>query len=300
MTFAEKMRRTRMTPQYCYMQYDKIRQKKPHAFIAFFEGYDAPYYIPVIASVSGLEAEQVICGNKRNVIAVHESLLAKDVLRNAKTGFFIDRDFDDNSSIPHRLDFFLTKGYSVENYYCSQTSFENILKSYMHYNCAHPDYDVIVTNYVELQRLYHAACLEFNGWYCSLKKNMTSVAWSLNETMPSGYVKLDLSQFKVEKDYTMTKIHHTFKADPQPIAADVQKWSVWIMQDPVYRMRGKYEFAFLLAYLSSLSKMVNNPASPFEEHSMNFSMGQRDALSALAQYADRDDDLKDYVLRRAA
>ena len=72
------------------------------------------------------------------------------------------------------------------------------------------------------------------------------------------------------------------------------------MQDPVYRMRGKYELAFLLAYLSSLSKMVNNPASPFEEHSMNFSMGQRDALSALAQYADRDDDLKDYVLRRAA
>lgn len=300
MTYAEKMRRTRMNPQYCYMQYDKIRQKKPKAFIAFFEGYDAPYYLPEIISITGLEAEQVICGNKKNVIAVHDSLLAKNVLKNAKTGFFVDKDFDDNTSIPHRMDFFLTKGYSVENYYCSQAALENVLKCYMHYNCAHQDYDAIVSNYTILQKQYNEACLEFNGWYCSLKRNKTNVGWSLDETMPGGYVKLDLAQFKVEKDYTMTKIHHEFKADPQPIANDVQKWSVWIMQDPIYRMRGKYEFAFLLAYLTSLGKLVNNPASPFEDHPMKFSMGQKDALSALAQYADRDDDLVDYICKRAA
>lgn len=300
MTFAERMRRTRMTPQYCYMQFDKIRQKKTKAFIAFFEGYDAPYYLPEITSITGLETEQVICGNKKNVIAVHESLLAKDVLKDAKTGFFIDKDFDDNSNLPHRLDFFITKGYSIENYYCSQAAFENVLKSYMHYNCAHRDYDVIVSNYSVLQRQYHDACLEFNGWYCSLKRNKTNVGWSLDETMPLDYVKLDWAQFKVDKNYTMTKIHKDYKANPQPSLDDVKKWSLWIMQSPVYRMRGKYEFAFLLAYLTSLGKLVNNPASPFEDHPMKFSMGQRDALSALAQYADRDDDLVDYIRKRAA
>ena len=57
---------------------------------------------------------------------------------------------------------------------------------------------------------------------------------------------------------------------------------------------------FDIAFLSSLSKIVNNPASAFESHNMNFSMGQKDALSALAQYADRDDDLFDYIKKRAS
>ena len=221
-------------------------------------------------------------------------------MRKAKTGFFIDRDFDDNSNMPHRLDFFLTRGYSVENYYCTQTAFENVLKSYMHYNCAHPDYDAIAANYADLQRHYNEACLEFNGWYCSIKRNKTNVGWSLDETMPSGYIKLDLTQFKVDKGYTITKIHSDFKVDPQPTSDDVKKWSAWIRQSPVYRMRGKYEFSFLLAYLTSLGKVVNNPASPFEDHPMKFSMGQKDALSALAQYADSDDELIDYIYKRAA
>jgi len=33
---------------------------------------------------------------------------------------------------------------------------------------------------------------------------------------------------------------------------------------------------------------------------MNFSMGQKDSLSALAQYADRDDNLRDYILKCVA
>lgn len=300
MTYAEKMRRIRLTPQYCYIQYNDIRQKKPQAFIAFLEGYDAPYYLPIIENSIKYEAEQVICGNKKNVIAVHDGLLAKNLMKKTKTGFFIDKDYDDNSTIQHRMDYFITKGYSVENYYCPYTAFERILKSYMHYNCAHPDYDAIVGNYRELQRQYNKACLEFNGWYCSIKRNKISVGWSLNERMPVGYIKLDIEKFIIEKDYTMTKIHQDFKANPQPSIADVKKWAAWIMKDAVNNMRGKYELAYLIDYLSSLDKMVNNPASAFENHPMKFSMGQKEALSALAQYAERDDDLEDYIKRRAA
>lgn len=78
------------------------------------------------------------------------------------------------------------------------------------------------------------------------------------------------------------------------------KWSGWIMADSVSRIRGKFEFSFLIEYLKALPKMVNNPATGFGGHSMSFSMGQKDSLSALAQYASRDDDLKDYILKRSA
>ena len=65
-------------------------------------------------------------------------------------------------------------------------------------------------------------------------------------------------------------------------------------------VRGKYEFSFLIKFLQSLPKVVNDPASGFENHPMNFSMGYADALSALAQYADKDDGLASYIRRRVA
>ena len=170
----------------------------------------------------------------------------------------------------------------------------------MHYNCAHKDYDAIVDNYVILQRQYNESVLEFNGWYCSLKRNSIDVDWSLDEKMPKEYVKIDISNYKIEKNYSQTIIHSDFPLKSQPTKEDIGKWSAWIMDDSVGRIRGKFEFSFLLEYLKALPKIVNNPATGFDGHPMNFSMGQKDALSALAQYADRDDDLRDYILKRAA
>lgn len=300
MAYADKLRESRDIVQTKYMEYNSIRQKKPKAFIAFLEGYDAPYYLPIIITLTGLEAEQVICGNKRKVIAVHNSLKEKGVLKKAKTGFFIDRDYEDNSSLKDRLDFFITKGYSVENYYCTKGAFERMLVSHMHYNCAHKDYDAIVGNYVLLQRQYNEALLEFNGWYCSLKRNKIDVDWSLDEKMPKDYVKMDISNYRIDKNYSLTTIHSDYPAKAQPGKDEINKWSAWIMEDPVGRIRGKFEFSFLIEYLKELPKLVNNPATGFDGHPMNFSMGQKDALSALAQYADRDEDLRDYILKRAA
>lgn len=300
MNYADKLRRTRNNIQYCYLQYNGIRQKKPKSFVAFFEGYDAPYYLPYIEAVLGSTPEQVICGNKRNVIAVHDSFITKNI-NCSNTGFFIDRDYDDNSvMIQRRQDFYITEGYSVENYYCSQLSFERILKSYMHYNCAHKDYDSLVANYVELREQYNSAILEFNGWYCSLKRDRVTVSWSLKESMPAGYVYMDLSQFVIKKNYSMTMVHKDYPTNPQPLPQSVKDWSMWILKNPVYNIRGKYEFDFLLEYLRSLSKMVNDSSTAFEEHVMNFNMGQREALSALAQYADKDDVLKEYIQKRAS
>lgn len=301
MTYAEIMRKKRNTVQYCYLQYNEIRQKRPQAFIAFFEGHDAPYYLSYIASIVGSEPEQIICGNKQKVIETHKSLKAKNVLKNAKTGFFVDRDYDDNAKlIDQRQDFYVTKGYSIENYYCTKRTFERILVNLMHYNCAHKDYDALVENYVDLQKKYNNAILEFNGWYCSLKRKGINMSFSLSENMPSGYLAMDLTQYVVNKNYTMTQIHRDFKVVIQPAANDIHQWSSWIMQDAVYNMRGKYEFAFLVEYLKTLPRIVNNPDSPFENHPMSFSLGQKDALSALAQYAERDEDLRDYIKRRAA
>lgn len=300
MTYAEKLRRDRNSIQYCYLQYNRIRQKKPQAFVAFLEGYDAPYYLPIIAMIIRKDPEQIICGNKKNVISMHDSLMSKGILNSAQTGFFIDRDFDNNESIKSKKDYFITKGYSVENYYCSIAAFERVLKSYMHYNCAHKDYDVLVNNYKLLQKEYNNAILEFNGWYCSLKHDKTYVEWCLEDKMPKGFVVMDLTQFSVKKNYTMSLIHRKYPATPQPLDQDVTKWSNWIKSDAVNNIRGKYEFEFLIAFLKSLSKIVNNSATAFEEHSMNFNLGQRDALSALAQYADRDEDLNDYIRKRTA
>ena len=299
MNYADILRESRNTPQSCFMQYDKIRQKKPNAFIAFLEGYDAPYYLMYIENITGLEAEQIICKSKKNVIAVHNSLADKKLLKKAKVGFFVDRDYDDNSElIKKRADFYITKGYSVENYYCSKEAFEKILKNCLHYNCAHKDYDVIVENYTNLQHDYNLAILDYNAWYCCLKRNNLKVDWSLSDTMP--YVVIDLKNFKIDKNYNWSTLHHDYPAKPIPVKEEIQKWTSWIMQSPVENMRGKYEFDFLVQYLRNLPNLVNNPASGFEKHAMKFNLCKDEILSSLAQYADKDDDLADYIRKRAA
>lgn len=301
MKLADKMRQSRDTVQQFFMEYNEIRQKKPNAFIAFFEGYDAPYYLPFIVIVTGLEAEQVICRNKRNVIDVYKSLLGKDVLKNAKTGFFVDRDFDDNSAIMKgHSPFYVTKGYSVENYYCTKSAMEKILKCHMHYNSAHKDYDTIVNNYVDLQRQYNEAILDINAWVCCLKNNKITVDWSLDKSIPDKYVTVDCINFVITKKYDWSTIHHDFPATPQPSMGEVKKCAAWIMLAPVQNLRGKYEFSFLMNYLTALPQLVNDPSSGFEKHQMKFSMGQNEALSALAQYADKETDLEEYIRRRAA
>ena len=98
----------------------------------------------------------------------------------------------------------------------------------------------------------------------------------------------------------MKTIHGDFPTRSHPTKEDISRWSGWIMGDPVGRIRGKYEFFLLIEYLKALPQIVNNPATGFDGHPMNLSMGQKDSLSALAQYADRDDDLRDYILKRAA
>jgi hypothetical protein len=170
----------------------------------------------------------------------------------------------------------------------------------MHYNCSHKDYDAIVENYIVLQRQFNNAILEFNGWYCSLKRNKIDVDWSLDEKMPKDYVKIDISNYKIDKNYSLKKIYSDFPSKSQPTKDEINRWSDWIMGDSVGRTRGKFEFSFLIDYLKALPQMVNSPTTGFDCHPMSFSMGQKDSLSALAQYADRDDDLRDYIIKRVA
>lgn len=301
MKYADEMRRARNIVQDCYMQYNEIRQKRPEAFIAFFEGYDAPYYLPVIASIVGSDPEQVICHQKRKVIAVYESLVNKKVLKMEKTGFFVDRDFDINSTLIKDIqNFYVTEGYSIENYYCSKEAFERILKCHMHYNCAHKDYDALVANYLELQRQFNLAILDFNAYYCSIRRNKTIVAWSLKDNVSSEYVEIDFNNLCVNKKYKMADIHRDYPSSPCPSNEEMRRQASWIKQEPVKNLRGKYELYFLVKYLQALEKMVNDPSTAFEEHPMKFSMGQKDALLALAQYADKDEALFSYIRRRAA
>lgn len=301
MTYANRLRKSRNTVQNCYIQYNEIRCKRPEAFIAFLEGYDAPYYLPFIESIIGTHPEQVICHNKANVISVYDSLLSKKLLKKAKTGFFVDRDFDVNTvRIKDIKNFYVTEGYSVENYYCTKTALERILKNYMHYNCANKDYDVLVENYLTLQHQFNLAIVDFNAYYCSIKRNNIKVDWSLSKEVPSKYVAVDFTNYAVVKGYNWKTIHHNYPAKPVPTADDVKQDASWIMKNAVMNVRGKYEFSFLIKFLQSLPKVVNDPASGFEDHPMNFSLGYDDALSALAQYADKDNDLANYIRRRTA
>jgi len=296
---VQALRDSRNTLQSRYTEFNHIKSTSPHVFIAFFEGYDAPYYAPFIEQIANRKVEQIICGNKKAVIAVHDNLFQKNVLKDCITGFFIDRDFDDNSTLSHWKDYYVTSGYSIENYYCSLACFEQILKWMFHYNCAHKDYQVHLNNFLFMQAQYNYAILEFNAWYCTQKRTYTNPDISLDDKIASNYVDCNFQNYTITKKYTLTQVYRDYPKAKQVDIADIRRNESWIRNDMVANLRGKFELRFLINYLTELRDYLKDGKHcPFEPRNVRFNVSFDDAISSLAQYAVRDENLALYIRRR--
>src|SRR5262245_29790616 len=101
-------------------------KKGEDTLYCFFEGYEDRMYYPIrIENISNSEKYlDYICSGKDEVLKVHSLIKSNQYYKNIKTGFFIDKDFDD---VTYPSDIYVTPTYSIENFYCCQEAFEKIL-----------------------------------------------------------------------------------------------------------------------------------------------------------------------------
>ena len=104
-----------------------IPQFGEDSIYCFVEGYDMPYYRSVVKHVCNKEPVGIICNGKKSVIAANLLIESKKEYRKYRKRYFVDRDFDNNDSLPNTI--FITDGYAIENYYLSDKCVSSILET---------------------------------------------------------------------------------------------------------------------------------------------------------------------------
>lgn len=111
-----------------FREFTRIASKGKYA--VFFEGEDEKYYSIRINSLRpDIKWSAINSGGKSNVVELRRRIRRHETYSVAACMFFVDADFDDNSTILEHGDIYVTPCYSVENLYISLDAYTRILSA---------------------------------------------------------------------------------------------------------------------------------------------------------------------------
>lgn len=215
-----------------------------NAFYYFVEGKDAPYYHPRIQRVKTLNPIPIKCGGKSKVIEVCGLLKKKAVYNKYATGFFVDRDFDDNTSLSS--DIYVTPCYSIENLYTQKQVLAEILKCEFDLLPSESQYSAILDLFSLEQQVFHEAVMNFNAWYACLKKKTTNTGVSLDDSFPKGFITLNIGN--IMKHYNIIDIESKYPESLKISQQEINEVTLTFQDNPSVYLRGKYEMQFFYTF----------------------------------------------------
>ena len=236
-----------------YLRFEHLTSKFGIDYIyCFVEGYDMPYYISRVREIIGVEPQHVECNGKKNVKGIHQYISQKAECLKYKKLFFVDSDFDDNTSLSN--DIYCTPCYSIENLYLSKTTIGRIANIEYRLNPVEDEkYQKVIDLFTNELEIFHNEVLLFNSWYACLKRKLTDgeKSISLEDKFPSDFLTLEIGN--ITSSYDLDKIKQKF-----PNAKDVLEEEVIAMQarlstNMTTHLRGKYEIQFLGSFLEYLN-----------------------------------------------
>lgn len=250
----------------------------------FVEGYDMPYYRSIVHTTCRKEPIEIKCNGKGNVIAANRFIETKEDCNGLIKRYFVDRDFDNNDTLPDTI--FVTDGYSIENYYLSDSCISSILQTEFKMSLAdHAE------NHSKCMDLFHRehdkfceGTLLLNAWYRCLYQNPD---WnrqdvSLGETFPKEW--LDLRIENISYNYTLKDIEEKFDKAPKLENAEVDRNKEELKRFGYSRMRGKFEMQFLYEFL----RLIQNEPKKNRKYSVapcSLPFQQNTMISTFSQYA---------------
>lgn len=217
----------------------------------FFEGHDdIDYYCSKIRNFRNYHCSEsscvvpanYICGNKKNVVLAHKKIEEefKDDFETKELLFFIDNDFEKNSSYPSNI--YVTPYYSIENFYFEDYSliiiFSNILKINM---CS--DIEVrkkieeIVNELIEERNKFLNNLIPLNAWYSLQQEKATDEVYSKLNAFDS------ISNFLDDYSLIPKTLEDLKELTVNPLDVteeEFEKEKKWIERELLKRCRGKY------------------------------------------------------------
>ena len=285
-----------------FMDFNNAVTHHPDALFVFYEGQDNDYYYPRIQQYSSIEVEPINCRGKDKVISVYKILVTKSEYDKYRKGFFIDKDFDLNSD-SILSNFYITSGYSAENYYLSDNCMEQFLKQKHNFHAGDPLLDKIMAGYCKTRQSYFDAILLYNTWYCAIRHKYGNDVRdiSLGSKMPTGFITCDFVKSSVTQKYTLATIESIFPTHSSyPVTpSELKDAENYIKQDMLKNMRGKFGMRFMLNYISYLQDMFRTDPV-YANYKRNLHFSYDNILSILSPFADTEQSLIDYIQKIAA
>lgn len=291
-----------------FMEFTRVVSKNKHAI--FFEGEDEKYYSIRINNIRpDIKWSSINCGGKSNVIELRRKVREHRTYSLAPCMFFIDADFDDNSSLLGFNDIYVTPCYSIENLYVSLDSYIRILSAEFGVSETGEN-NLCFTNAVRCfentMSAFINAIKDFNFLIRELrfmeKRSELDGQLNINNIKLEDLVKIDFES--VDKLYDEKKPKSIFSDLPEDLVIELcesQKHFDNLRGD--FWFRGKQNLDFFRFFIEKLKvdRCRKNSRTIFtNKGNVRLQISKGNCISELSQYADTPSCLSNFLHRQQA
>lgn len=249
-------------------------------FIAVEGAEDLFYYRPRIHVA---KSSFIVCYNRKNVLHLRDFIHKKSEYKKAIIGYIIDRDYENNSCIPK--DVYITPCYSVENFYCSQNAFENILTDHFSLQKDNPLYEKIIKFYTKQYVHFLSEILLFHAWYlCLLEKGYKGV---VIKDFVDKYINLEIDN--IYKKYTLDDLEKKYKDAPRISIDAIYKKMSMLRHNSRLNVRGKDLLKFVIVFLKFMKTQWNKKDGLYhtqQNRTCQLQLSKDNILAELSSVAD--------------
>ena len=273
---------------------NKCNQYGPSYIYCFVENYDLCFYPHRVEDILGCKASGIPCDGKKNVLGIFALIKSKPEYDKYTTRFFVDADFDDNSTIDAHI--YVTTCYSIENLFMDEEVISRILESEYKIRPLDPDgkHNKCLALYRTELADFHRAVLLFNAWYRAQNQRGLNKEHGVNmdDSIPSDMLDIDIGA--ICSKYTLETLETKYPSAHTLTDEEITKHSIYLTSN-VQMMRGKFEIQFLDNFFTFLNKDAQDKRQ-YVVCAKGVNINRKRMISNFEKYVSTPPDLREYIL----
>ena len=282
-----------------FLELTRMYSKNKENIICIFEGQDEKYFSSRIDLKVGKDKWFCInSGGRKPVMDLYEAVSSHAVYSKANYYCFIDHDFQDWFENPEPTRIYITNGYSIENYYVTESCFKKVLSSEFgvtEFNEHKADFEKCIEEFNHRLEEFISFIYPFNCWI---------KAHRIMEYKKQACRGLNVQNIKTTAlvDVSIDKVTKKYEDKPETVFKDydnLQLCSVALSEaddslkakDLSLYLRGKQQLDFFRLFLMKLKedKVSKTPSIFSKKGRVMLSLSKDNCISELSQYADTPD-----------
>jgi hypothetical protein len=279
-----------------FLEFTRVASKGQDIYAVFFEGEDEKYYSVRINNIRpDISWSGINSGGKSNVISLREKIRSHPTYCVSLCMFFVDADFDDNSSIMKFDDLYITPCYSIENLFITSEAFKRILNA--EFGVSNSDesnqcFVKSVETFEHTKSCYLEAIQPFNTLIRELgfMEERGEMAFKLNINNINFNSLIHIKLESVEKLYDEKQPKSLFPDLQDDVNVSLKNSEEYFTNYPgELWFRGKQNLEFFMIFLSKLKedRCKKENRTVFKNRgNVKLMMSKVNCISELSQYAD--------------